>query len=282
MSVPTLGNTPTGGAGNTPDELKTPGLVYMGNAVKRGEPPVIMFYRTVSFGQAFAPDAKKIDPTTGQPGLVHPVTVDVFFPNGPLAGRVYRSVGFIGKGMTPPIRQTALGSINVGQLHTADGTGNPYPQINALDPDAMKWAEAIHIDAGGNVFAKYDPAGEAAAVPALPQAQQQQPPADRFAGMPMPGQGAPAPQQQPQYASQQPQQPQQQQPAAGLPAGFPGAGGPPPGFPGAAPVQQPATNGQPQPVVQQPPAGVPNLGGPPPGMPGAGPMMPAGIGEPPY
>jgi hypothetical protein len=270
MSVPTLGNTPTGGAGNTPDELKTPGLVYMGQAVKRGEPPVIMFYRTVSFGTAFAPDAKKIDPATGQPGLVHPVTVDVFFPNGPLAGRVYRSVGFIGKGMTPPIRQTPLGSINVGQLHTAEGTGNPYPQINALDPDAFAWANKIHEDAGGNVFARYDPAGEAAAVPTLPQSQPQQP-ADRFAGVPMPGQQQP---QQP-AAAPAPQQP------TGLPAGFPGAGGPPPGFPGApAAQQQPATNGQPQPTSAPPPAGVPSFA-PPPGMPGVG-QVPAGIGEPPY
>lgn len=261
MTVP-LGNTPTGA--NTPDELQTDGLVYMGQAPDRGEAPVIVFYRTLEHGQPFAPKAENIDPNTGQPRLVNPVTVDLYFPNGPLAGRVYRRVGFIGAGVTRPIRNTPLGSINVGQLGWEKSKqGTKYPQLNALDPDALAWATKIHQAAGGNVFSYYDAAGESQAAPAQ-QPQQppaQQPPADRFGGQGIPQPGA------------------QQQP----PAGMPGMGGPPPGFPAqqpAAAAQQPPAPQQPQPTTQQPPAGVPALAGPPPGFPGAAPV--ATSGEPPF
>lgn len=256
MTVP-LGNTPSNTA-NTPDELQTEGLVYMGQSPERGEAPVIVFYRTIEHGSPFAPKAENIDPNTGQPRLVHPVTVDLYFPNGPLAGRVYRRVGFIGAGITRPIRNTPLGSINVGQLGwDKSKQGTKYPQINPLDADALAWATKIHQAAGGNVFAFYDPQGEGQPQQQSAPAPQQQSPADRFAGqgIPQPGAG-------------------QQQPA---PAGMPGMGGPPPGFPPAAangqsqPQQQPMPPmpQQPQPTQQPAPAGVPALGGPPPGFPGA-------------
>lgn len=258
MTVP-LGNTPA--PANTPDELKSDALVWMGNATKRGEAPVIVFYRTLEHGQPFAPKAENIDPQTGQPRLVHPVTVDLFFPNGPLAGRVYRRVGFINAGITGPIRTTAIGSISVGQLATEKSRqGNPYAQLNSLDPDALAWATQIHQAAGGDVFAHYG-GGPSAPVTAPAQAQ---PPADRFAGMavPTPGQQAAQP--------------------ATVPAG------PPASLGAMAPAA--ANGGQPQPVASQPPAGVPALGAPPAGPPaglagvgaGAAPGALAGIGEPPY
>ena len=258
MTVP-LGNTPA--PSQTPEELKTEGLVYMAKATQRGEPPVIMFYRTIdNDGTPFAPDPKKIDSKTKEPKLVYPVTVDVFFPNGPLAGRVYRRVGFINAGLTGSIRQTAVGSINVGQLNIATGQGNPYAQLNALDEDALAWATKVHTGAGGNVFRQYDPEGEIGSAPAAAPAAAAAPPADRFAGVPLPGQSAPAP--------------------AAPPA--PPVAGPPPGFP--APPAAAPTNGQPAPVTVPPPAGVPALSGPPPGFPGAAPAAsaPVGIPEPPY
>lgn len=255
MSTP-LGNTPSGG-GNTPEELKTPGLVWMGSATSRGEQPVIMFYRTLAHRRSFAPNPRNIDPSTGQPKLVDPVDVDVYFPNGPLAGRVYRKVGWINAGLTGAIRDTAVGSINVGQLAVGDGQNGKYPQLNALDPDALAWATQIHQAANGDVFAYYsgqpsEPVQATAA--AAPPAQ------DRFAGQappPPPGQGQ-------QHAQQPP----------GPPAGMPGAGGPPPGMPGGqAPQQPPApTSGQPAALGTPPPAGVPAPAagpvGPPPGFPG--------------
>lgn len=279
MTVP-LGNTPA--PSSTPEELKTPGLVWMAKATERGEPPVIMFYRLLEQGSAFAPDPKKIDAATREAKLVYPVTVDVYFPNGPLAGRVYRRVGFINAGLTGSIRQTAIGSINVGQLNIATGQGNPYAQLNALDEDALAWANKIHQSANGNVFAAFDPRGEISAQPAPSQPQQPAPQVDRFAGMPTPGaQQQPAPQ----YAQQQPAGP----PPGMVPAAAQQPAGPPPGMPGA-----PATNGaqhpgQPAPTTAPAPAGVPSFG-PPPGMPGVPAAVPAaaapdpyaGIGQPPY
>lgn len=247
MTVP-LGNTPA--PSSTPEELKTKGLVYMAKATERGEAPVIMFYRTISNdAPPFAPDSQKIDAKTKEPKLVYPATVDVFFPNGPLAGRVYRSVGFINAGLTGSIRQTPNGSINVGQLNIAKGAGEPYAQLNALDPDALAWATKIHQESNGDVFARFDPAGQTAVAPAAAPAPTA--PADRFAGMPTPGAAPAAP-----------------------PAPMPSTQGPPPGFPG-----------QPQPTSAPAPAGVPALPGPPAGMPGlSAPPAPAaaGLGEPPY
>jgi hypothetical protein len=243
MTVP-LGNTPERG-NNNPEELNTDGLNYMGKATQRGEAPVILFYRTLEFSPPFAPKAENIDNNTGQPRLVHPVVVDLYFPNGPLAGRVYRRVGFINAGLTGPIRKTAIGSIQVGQLGVDKSRqGTVYPQLNALDPDALAWATKIHQAANGNVFAYYDAAGEQQQPAPAGQSAPAQQPADRFGGQGIPQPGG------------------QQQPA---PAGMPGMGGPPPGFPGAG------GNGQqqPQPVTAPPPAGVPALGGPPPGFPGA-------------
>jgi len=247
MTVP-LGNTPSGQA-NVPDELRKDGLLWMGNAVKRNEPPVIVFYRTIEFPPQFAPKPNNIDPATGRPRLVDPVTVDLYFPNGPLAGRVYRRVGFIGSGFTRPIRATAIGSINVGQLAVGTGPNGEYPQLNGLDSDALAWASQIHQAAGGDVFAYYS--GEPSApVQASAPPTPTQPPADRFAGVapPAPGSAQTAPQ--------------------GPPAGMPGAGGPPPGMPGAAPAPAAAAaNIQPPPVTGPPPAGVPALGQPPAGPP---------------
>lgn len=249
MTIP-LGNTPSGAA-NTPDELKTESLTWMGKATERGEAPVIVFYRTLEHRNPFAPNSKNIDPNTGAPKLVYPVTVDMYFPNGPLAGRVYRRVGFINAGLTGAIRETAIGSINVGQLGVGDGQNGKYPQLNALDPDAYEWAMQIHVAAGGNVFLTYDPAGERTAASTVAQVPSTQQPANRFAGTPVPQPG----QQQP---TQQPTQPQ----------------GPPAAL--QQPAQQSASNGQPQPTTTPPPPGVPGLGGPPPGMPGAG-GMPAAL-----
>lgn len=260
MTVP-LGNTPA--PSQTPEELQTNGLVYMAKAQERGEAPVIVFYRTLEHREPFAPDAKKIDAATKEPKLVYPVTVDVFFPNGPLAGRVYRRVGFINAGLTGSIRQTPIGSINVGQLNIATGQGNPYAQLNALDPDALAWATKIHQESNGDVFARFDPAGAATPAPAPAAAPAPAPaPVDRFAGMATPG-SAPA-----------------AAPAPPVPAPMPS--GPPPGFPGAtAPAAAP---GQPLPTTMAPPAGVPALPGPPAGMPGM--SQPAATGPalppPPY
>lgn len=247
MTVP-LGNTPSGTA-NTPDELQTPGLKWMGDPANNGGQPVIVFYRTIEFGQTFAPKPQEPDKT------VDPVTVDLYFPNGPLAGRVYRRVGFINVGLTRPIRATAIGSINVGQLALGDGRNGPYPQLNALDSDALDYASKIHQAAGGDVFAYYS--GE----PSAPVHAQQAaapaaaPPVDRFAGQAPPppagfpgGQGVPAgpPAGMPGAAPA----PTMTPPPAAPPAGF----GPPPGMPGL---------GQPQPTTAPAPAGVPNLGAPP-------------------
>jgi hypothetical protein len=251
---PALGNTPSGPS-VAPDELKKDGLIWMGKAATRGEQPVIVFYRTLAHRPPFAPKPQNIDPRTGQPKLVNPVDVDLYFPNGPLQGRVYRRVGFISAGWTGPIRDTAVGSINVGQLGVGNGANGEYPQLNALDPDALAWATQIHNAANGDVFAYYSgepspPVGQPA------QAAPQQPPADRFAGqgVPAPGSATSAP--------------------AGPPPGMPGAGGPPPGFGAQQPAQaqQPPAPAQPQPTSGPPPAGVPAMPtspvGPPPGFPG--------------
>ena len=160
MTVP-LGNTPSNQ--DTPEELKTQGLIWMGDAPQRGEQPVIVFYRTVEFPPQFAPKPNNIDARTGQPKLVDPVTVDLYFPNGPLAGRVYRRIGFIGAGWTRPIRATAIGSINVGQLATGIGANGPYPQLNGLDSDALAWASQIHQAAGGAIPANRSAGGCAGA-----------------------------------------------------------------------------------------------------------------------
>lgn len=250
MTVP-LGNTPSAQS-DTPEELKKDGLNWMGNATARGEQPVIVFYRTVEFGAPFAPEPLEPD------RLVDPVTVDLYFPNGPLAGRVYRRVGFINVGLTRPIRATAIGSINVGQLGVGKAKrGGDYPQLNALDHDALDWASKIHQAAGGDVFAYYS--GEPSApVHQVAAPASTAPPVDRFAGQapPPPAQapagfpgGAGVPSGTPAGMSGAPA-PAAMTPPAAAPAGF----GPPPGMPGA---------GQPQPTTAPPPAGVPNLGAPP-------------------
>jgi hypothetical protein len=264
MTVP-LGNTPSGQA-NTPEELKTQGLVWMGQATRRNEPPVIVFYRTLEFPPQFAPKAQNLDPNTGRPRLVDPVVVDLYFPNGPLAGRVYRRVGFINRGWTQPIRATAIGSINVGQLGVDVSTqsGSDYPQLNGLDKDALDWASKIHQEANGDVFAHYSGQPSPPVAQTAPVGYTQpptQPPADRFAGVPTPAPGS-------------------AQTAGGPPPGMPGAGGPPPGFaqpaaqgapqgfPGSgAPAGMPAAQGQPGPIAGPPPNGVPAIGQPATGVP---------------
>lgn len=263
MTVP-LGNTPSGQ--DTPEPLKKEGLLWMGNPANNGGTPVIVFYRTISFPQPFAPKPQNIDALTGRPRLVDPVEVDLYFPNGPLQGQVFRRVQFIGAGWTRPIRATAPGSINVGQLAVGEGQNGPYPQLNGLDQDALAWASQIHQAAGGDVFAYYS--GQPSApvqqvAPAAPQA-----PVNRFEGVPtpvagsaqqapqgMPGMGGPPPG----FAA----------PAAQAPA--PALQGPPPGFAApaaqAAPQGPPPGMGQPSPIGGPPPNGVPVIGQPPAGPP---------------
>jgi hypothetical protein len=192
MTVPTLGNTPTRGG---PVVLTTKVLLAMGQEAERpGGQPVIMFYRTIEHGRPFAPNRQNLDPATGQPRLVHPVTFDAFFPNLPVSltqieppvPQVVWAESNINAAISGPIRQTAVGSINVGQLAVgkAEVGGNPFPKLDALDDDALAWARKVHQAAGGDVFAHYGG-------PRPQQAPTQQPAAaaDRFASTPLPQPG---------------------------------------------------------------------------------------------